>query len=120
MLKPGGRLLFILRLRDNGLTRLIDYVGIPLVYGLRNILEWRNRSDVRYRFKLTGYRRRPREIAALANREGFKLRSMHHAGHAMELTRIHVDHFPWLFALAQKVDRHLHWANNAVLMEFVQ
>jgi SAM-dependent methyltransferase len=118
LLMPGGRILLVLRYRDNWITRFIDYVGIPLEYLARNARELLRNSGARYRFKLHGYRRHPRELIALAQQTGLRFRRLLHAGFGMELSRLHLDRFPKVFDWLGRLDSRLHWTNNAILLEF--
>lgn len=119
LLKPGGRLLFTLRYRDNLATWLIDRVGIPASCLLLRLVAAARGTGMRWVMKPHGYRRSLREIVDSAARHGFRLGRIRHAGFAVELTRVHLDRFPALYRLARAADRRLHVFNNAVVFEFL-
>jgi SAM-dependent methyltransferase len=119
LLRPGGRLIFTLRYRDNPGTWLIDRCGIPLACALLRVLSAVRRTGTRWTMKPHGYRRSIREIIAAAARHGFRLGRVRHAGFAVELTRIQLDRIPPLYRLARAIDRRIHVFNNAVVFEFL-
>ena len=119
LLRPGGRLLFTLRYRDNLATWVIDRVGIPATCWLLRLAAFIRRTGSRWALKPHGYRRSIREIVDAAARHGFRLGRMRHAGFGVELTRIQLDRIPPLYRLARAIDRRLHVFNNAVVFEFL-
>jgi SAM-dependent methyltransferase len=120
LLRPGGRLLFTLRYRDNFATWGIDRVGIPAICAVLRFGSAVGLSGRRWVMKRHGYRRSPREVIQRAADHGFRLGRVLHAGFGGELTRVYLDRFaPPLYALAQAVDRRLCVFNNAIVFEFL-
>jgi SAM-dependent methyltransferase len=119
LLRPGGRLVFTLRYRDNVATWMIDRVGIPATCWLLRLAASIRRTGSRWALKPHGYRRSIREIVEAAARHGFRLGRMRHAGFGVELTRVQLDRIPPLYRLARGIDRRLHVFNNAVVFEFL-
>ena len=119
LLRPGGRLVFTLRYRDNLATWMIDRFGIPLCCSLSRIVAAARRTGVRWKLKPHGYRRSIREIVAAAARHGFRPGRIRHAGFGVELTRVYLDRVPPLYRLARAIDKRLHVFNNAVVFEFL-
>lgn len=117
LLNPGGRVIFVLRYRDNWLTRGIDYLGIPMVCSARNMHERLRQSPRRFKLKFHGYRRTPSDVRALAEAAGFRIGRILHAGLAREFTRLYVHRLPRLYASLQRMDSKLHISNNAILFE---
>jgi SAM-dependent methyltransferase len=119
LLRPGGRLLFTLRYRDNAATWLIDRIGIPLSCALRRIFTAVHRSGSNWVLKPHGYRRSIAEVVAAAARHGFRPGRIRHAGFGIELTRVHIDRVPPVYAVLCALDRRIHVFNNAVVFEFL-
>jgi len=119
LLRPGGRLLFTLRYRDNLATWLIDRVGIPATCWLLRLAASVRGTGSRWTLKPHGYRRSIREVVDAASRHGFRLGRLRHAGFGVELTRVQLDRIPALYRLARAIDRRLHIFNNAVVFEFL-
>jgi SAM-dependent methyltransferase len=120
LLRPGGRLLFALRYRDNAVTWLIDTIGIPAACTMLKLAAGVGVSRRRWTLKDHGYRRSVDEVRAMAARHGFKLGRLLHAGFGVELTRVHVDRLaPPAYAALRALDRRLHMFNNAVVFEFL-
>jgi SAM-dependent methyltransferase len=119
LLRPGGRLLFTLRYRDNVATWMIDRLGIPFFCALQRVVAAARRTGARWALKPHGYRRSTREIVSAAARHGFRLGRVRHAGFGVELTRVHLNRIPPLYHLARAVDKRIHVFNNAVVFEFL-
>jgi SAM-dependent methyltransferase len=119
LLRPGGRLLFTLRYRDNLATWLIDRIGIPLCCSMSRLVAAARQNGVRWVLKPHGYRRSIAEIVATAARHGFRLGRIRHAGFGVELTRVYLDRVPPLYRLARAIDRRVHIFNNTVVFEFL-
>lgn len=118
-LSPGGRLIFVLRYRDNLATRIID-AGQPVLCWVACVLGKLRLTSKRWQMKQHGYRRSESEIIAAAKRHGFRLGRLRHAGFGVELTRWYVDRLlPPVFSLVRAVDRRLNVLNNAVVFEFL-
>lgn len=118
LLKPGGRLIFAIRHHDNACTRLIDYVLWPLVAALQNAkYRLQGRREVWVR-KVHAYARSRQEVARLAERAGYAVRRIGHAGLGVEWSRLGIDvHLPRLYAGLRSVDRRRPCCNNVTLLE---
>jgi len=120
LLRPGGRLLFTLRYRDNAATWLIDRIGIPASCAMRRMASVLGVSRRHWVMKRHGYRRSMREVVRMAARHSFRLGRVRHAGFGVELTRVYIDRLaPPLYALIRAIDRRLHVFNNAIVFEFL-
>ena len=115
LLEPGGRLIIGLRYHDNLATRVIDRVLLPLV-----ALAGRLKHGPRLQRREHGFRRRRRELVALAESCGFTLGRVRYAGFAMELTRIDLHRrAPRLFERIRRADRRWRVFNNVTVFEFL-
>ena len=120
VLRPQGRLIYVLRYRDNFVTALIDGVGIPTSCVMLKLASKIGLSHSSWQMKRHGYRRSLREVADIASHHGFRLGRVRHAGFGVELMRIHLHRVaPPLYALARALDRRAHVLNNAVVFEFL-
>src|SRR4051812_32071823 len=119
ILRPGGRLLFTLRYRDNAATWAIDRIGIPMSCAARRVLAAVRRTGRRWMLKPHGYRRSIADVVAAAARHGYRPGRIRHAGFGVELTRVHVDWVPPIYAVLRALDRRIHVFNNAVVFEFL-
>jgi len=117
LLRPGGRMLLTLRYRDNAATWLIDRVGIPAICTLARVAGMTGLTRRRWALKRHGYRRSMQEIRLMAERHGFRIGRVRHAGFGVELSRVYVDRIPQLYSLLREVDRRLHVFNNAIVFE---
>jgi len=120
LLRPGGRLIFVLRYRDNWGTWLIDRVGIPVVCRVFMGLAAVKLTRKRFGLKPHGYRRSIREVTERASTHGFRLNRLRYAGFGVELSRLYLDRFvPPAYRLLAALDRRLHWFTNATVFEFL-
>jgi len=120
VLRPQGRLIFVLRYRDNFATSIIDAVGIPISCALLRLASKIGLSHTVWQMKRHGYRRSVRELVDIAAQHGFRIGRVRHAGFGVELTRIFLHRVaPPLYALARALDRRAHILNNAVVFEFL-
>jgi SAM-dependent methyltransferase len=116
LLRPRGRLIFVQRYNDNLATWAIDEVFQPL---------WARWQRARRPWlglvrKQHGYRRTRREIETMANRLGYRLGRVEHAGFGAELQRIGIDlKLPRAYAVVRRLDRLVHVFNVATLFEFL-
>ena len=119
-LRSQGRLIFVLRYRDNFVTSLIDGVGIPASCAMLRLASTIGLSRSGWQMKRHGYRRSVREVVDIAAQHGFRVGRVRHAGFGVELTRIYLHRVaPPLYALARALDRRAHILNNAVVFEFL-
>jgi SAM-dependent methyltransferase len=120
VLRPHGRLIFVLRYRDNFATSLIDGVGIPVSCAMLKVASAIGLIHTRWQMKRHGYRRSVREIADIAARHRFRIGRVRHAGFGVELMRLYLHSVaPPIYALARALDRRAHILNNAVVFEFL-
>lgn len=120
LLKPHGRLVFVLRMHDNWATRLIDYVGMPLYCLAKNGVDRLRRAPYGHRLKFHAYRRTRRELVALARPAGFRLGAVRYGGFGVELTRVAFHRLlPPVYRLIRQLDRRVHWFNNVTVFEFL-
>ena len=108
LLGASGRLILTLRYRDNAATWAIDRLALPAVAALQR------RRGATLERKQHGFRRSPREVAALARAAGFTVGRVRHAAFGMEIVRFAAPP-SWLLA----VDRRLHVLNSAVVFELL-
>ena len=116
LLEPGGPLIIGLRYHDNLATRVIDTGALlPLV-----ALVGRLKRGPRLQRREHGFRRRRRELVALAESCGFTLGRVRHAGFALELTRLGLQQrAPRLFERIRRADRRWRVFNNVTVFEFL-
>lgn len=108
---PGGRFVFALRYRDNLATRAIDQALLPAWAATRRL---RGKPIAR---REHGWRRSPHEIRALAERSGYRVGRVRHAGYGMELARLPMP--AGALEVAARLDRRLHVLNNVTVFELL-
>jgi SAM-dependent methyltransferase len=117
LLRPGGRLILVLRFHDNLATRALDWVLVPM-FGFLQALSHRVRKDgwVTVR-RHHGYRRTRGEIRHLAAAGGYRVGRICHTCFALELARIPTPRI--VMTLVRGLDRRLHMFNSATVFELL-
>lgn len=111
-------MLFVLRYQDNPVTWVIDRVLLPAWALFRSTRYRIAGSRMKVVMRDHGYRRSRREVHQAAERAGWRVGRVLHAGAGMELSRLPV---PALVVSAgRRVDRRLHVFENAVVYELLQ
>jgi len=121
LLNSSGKLVFVLRYRDNLFTRFMDDFVLPLDARIINLTLAVRRSNLRLLRRKHGYRRSVSEILELGNMTGFELQKIGYAGYGVEamgsiiLTHIHI---PFLSKILAILDKKIHMMNSATVFSF--
>lgn len=121
LLNPSGKLVFVLRYRDNLFTRFMDDFVLPLEARIVNLALAVRRSNLRLLRRKHGYRRSMSEILELGKMTGFELQKIGYAGYGVEamgsiiLTHIHI---PSLSQILATLDKKIHIMNSATVFSF--
>lgn len=111
--KPGGRVIFVLRCHDTWFTRFCDALAFPALAYVFNRLRGGG-----WGLSRRGYRRRPAEFRALAERAGYRVGRVRRAGYGVELTRLYLDRLVPLGLLAA-IDRTVKSFYNMTIFELL-
>lgn len=110
-MRPGGRVVLVLRYRSTPAMWLIDRALLPAWAALRR------RRGHPLRRRPQRYRRSVREVLALAQRSGYRANVAGHAGYAAELARIWLDlKAPRLYDLARRMNERVPMLNTATVL----
>jgi SAM-dependent methyltransferase len=118
LLRPGGRLIFVLRYHDSTATRIIDRGLMPAWAAFRRTRYAARRSDLRVIRAEHGFRRTRDEIRSAAARNGYRVGRVAHAGRGMELERVPTP--APLLRLGQRVDARWAIFTNATVFELLR